>query len=99
MHGHVPIACRLLGVEKNGFFSGVSLGNKPEVFVYFESIQLVKRSGLADVQKYLSNKEPWEDYDICVFDESFGWFIGYTHNELRSIRWSGVKKAQRWWLS
>ena len=34
-----------------------------------------------EVLDYLKNKEPWEDYDICLFDDSLEWCVGITHND------------------
>jgi hypothetical protein len=30
---------------------------------------------------YLKSREPWEDYDICIFDSSFDWCLAISHED------------------
>lgn len=81
MATNVPLACRLMGAQTLGLYLDERLNGQMKVYLYFEYLNEVRRSTIASLEAYLSVKEPWEDYDICVFDERFKWFIGVTHND------------------
>jgi hypothetical protein len=81
MAANVPLACRFMGAQTPGLSLNARLNGEMEVFLYFENLNEVRKSTIASLAAYLSVKEPWEDYDICVFDDRFKWFIGVTHND------------------
>ncbi len=81
MATNVPLACRLMGAQTPGLSLDDRLTGEMEVYLYFENLNEVRQSTIANLEAYLSTKEPWEDYDICVFDDRFKWFIGVTHND------------------
>lgn len=81
MERNVPLACRLMGAQTPGLSLDYRLNGEMEVYLYFENLDEVRKSTIASLEVYLSAKKPWEDYDICVFDDKFKWFIGVTHND------------------
>ena len=84
MEAIVPMACRLLGeaeeasslIKNNQVFDDAL-----RVFALFENIDVLRKATFGEVRRYIDVKEPWEDYDILVFDESFEWYLGFTHND------------------
>ncbi len=81
MASNVPMACRLVGVDRIDLFEKSLLNSQMEVFAFFENVNEMRRTTVLELRNYLACKEPWEDYDICVFDESLDWFVGCSHSD------------------
>lgn len=81
MSSYVPIACRIKGEDRVGLFDDPLFNGKRFVYAFFENVDELYRTTIEDLRDYLECKEPWEDYDICVFDESLDWFVGCSHND------------------
>lgn len=81
MPDNVPTACTIDGVKNNGILSSQAFKSMKSVYVLFDSpFKLLRASG-SEVCSYVKNRNPWEDYDFCVFDESLKWAIGITHDD------------------
>jgi hypothetical protein len=51
------------------------------VLLYFEGGEL-RRAQMDDVCHYLDDQQPWEDWDLYVFDASMTWCIALTHPQI-----------------
>ena len=49
------------------------------IHVFFEGGREVYEADIADVRTYFAKKQPWEDYDIYLFDDEMSWCITITH--------------------
>ncbi|MDB6034853.1 MAG: hypothetical protein JWM16_5191 [Verrucomicrobiales bacterium] len=78
---NVPTACMLQGRKGGGIFQSPKFLGKKRVFFFLESASLLHSADPQAVVNYLAQREPWEDYDICLFDESYEWCVGLTHND------------------
>jgi hypothetical protein len=78
---NVPTACILGGRKVGSDFISEKLLNNSSIYFYIESAALLHSAEPQTVQAYLAKKEPWEDYDICLFDKSLDWCLGATHND------------------
>ena len=52
-----------------------------EVFVLFEHSADLRRTSVPQLLSFLKERQPWENTDICVFDDTFSWCVGLTHND------------------
>lgn len=93
MAADVPLACRLLGEETPRLCDVPIVNSGRIVFALFENTDELRRSTFDELCNYLDSKEPWEDYDILVFDESFDWFVGFTHNDTIRVAGKGLSHA------
>lgn len=85
MESIVPFACRLIGEESPDIFCQKLAETTRTVFTLFETVDELRTATFTEFCKYFAHREPWEDHDILLFDESFEWFIGISHNERVTI--------------
>ena len=79
---NLPTACTLDGRKCDlAVFEESFLKQSQQAYVYFENTSELYKATPAQLVAYLSKKEPWEDYDICIFDSGMKWCIGVTHND------------------
>ena len=78
---NLPIACVLRGSKDKDILQSPKLLGKHQILFFLESASLLYSTKPQAVLDYLSKRQPWEDYDLCVFDESLEWCIGITHND------------------
>jgi hypothetical protein len=78
---NIPTACLLQGEEVDEITAALPPKGDAAVFTFFENTSEVYCTTWAAVLQYLQKREPWEDYDICVFDESLDWCFGISHED------------------
>lgn len=78
---NVPTACTLTGRNERDYFNTPQFLDNKSVLFYLEAAQILNRTTATAVAHYLAVREPWEDYDVCLFDESMEWCVGITHND------------------
>jgi hypothetical protein len=78
---NLPTACLLVGEENNDVLKTSYFIAFEQLYVLFEYPQKLFKSSPIDIIKFVSSKQPWEDYDICIFPASLIWCIGITHND------------------
>lgn len=78
---NVPTACLLQGDKATNVFQSQKFLEKDRIFFYLESASLLYLAEPQTILHYLAGRQPWEDYDICLFDESLEWCVGITHND------------------
>ena len=66
-------------------FQSRSIADEAEVFLWFEGREL-RRTTMGDVRRYLAALEPWEDWDLYVFDPALSWSIALTHPQMGNQR-------------
>jgi hypothetical protein len=81
-NSNVPTACLIEGVDLTLDKVGSQFGNGRDVLAYFENTNELFQVFLGEFISYFTEKEPWEDYDICLFDRSFSWCVALTHEEI-----------------
>ncbi|MDR6536757.1 hypothetical protein [Variovorax soli] len=77
----LPIACRIEPLEQASelqehWFSGIQA-----VIAYMENYDLMIRTTVPAVLKFLGAREPWQDFDVCIFDDEMNWCAALTHND------------------
>ncbi len=78
---NLPTCCILEGIKNSlVLYSNKFLSYKKVYLLYEPSKQLYEVSP-PNFLDYLRIKQPWEDYNMCVFDEDMTWCIGVTHND------------------
>ena len=79
---NLPTACILQGRKLKDISNIPNLLRKPRIFFYLDPAPcFLYLTEPESVLNYLAKRQPWEDYDICLFDESLEWCIGITHND------------------
>lgn len=81
MPENVPTACTLDGEKDSGAIDSENFRSMKSLYVLFESPNELYIASGEEVFQFYDGLEPWEDYDFCVYDETFNWCIGVTHNE------------------
>jgi hypothetical protein len=77
---NLPTACLLEGRKARTVADLLLNFDDQEVFVYWDQGTALRRESFRVVSKFWATREPWEDYDFCVFPRSLDWCIGFTHN-------------------
>ena len=78
---NLPTACLLEGRKARTVADLLLNFDDQEVFVYWDQGTALRRESFRVVSKFWATREPWEDYDFCVFPRSLDWCIGFTHND------------------
>lgn len=78
---NVPTACVLDGRKDRDYLVKPAFQRRNSVLFYLESGRVLRRTTPAEAANYFAVREPWEDYDVCLFDESLEWCVGVTHND------------------
>jgi hypothetical protein len=50
-------------------------------YIYVERNRELFSGSIQVIFDFLEQQEPWEETDIIVFDESYDWFIAFTHED------------------
>ena len=77
---NLPTACLLKGREDKRYLHEPRFLQRKRLLFLLESAGILREVTPTDIMEYLEAREPWEDYDICLFDESLDWSVGITHN-------------------
>ena len=77
----VPTACILDGPERRDIFDADYFRSERATYFLFEHPRRLHSATARELKAYLQARQPWEDYDICVFPADLEWCIGLTHNE------------------
>lgn len=75
-----PLSCRMtspitLSAIELEWFQG-----EREVLVLLENYDAVIVASVDVFLRFWENREPWQCYDICLFERSMRWCICLTHN-------------------
>ena len=93
---NIPTACVLDGMLDAQVLTSREFKQRSKVYVFVEGAGIVFVAKPQEIIKYLSARQPWEDYDICLFDENMEWCIGLTHNPVAPhFRRVGGREAHR----
>src|ERR1043166_9605644 len=67
---NLPTACLLEGKRGSVLNEVGQFSDDDEVFVYYEAESALRRDSVGRVVAFWNSREPWEDYDFCVFPRS-----------------------------
>ncbi len=51
------------------------------MIVYVENYETMIRTTAPAVLQFLKAREPWQDFDVCIFDDEISWCVALTHND------------------
>jgi hypothetical protein len=51
------------------------------VVAFFENHGVMVHTSMDVLWPFLEAREPWEDIDICIFDQDIKWCLALTHND------------------
>ncbi len=77
----IPISCRIKPVWQSSQLEKSWFRNISKVVVYMENYDLMVLAEIDDVLRFLNSREPWQDFDVCIFDEDMTWCAALTHND------------------
>ena len=77
---NLPTACTLKGKELRRKDVLELFDKATDCYVYWDSNQELREESIERVMEFWMNREPWEDYDFCVFPKSLSFCLGFTHN-------------------
>jgi hypothetical protein len=78
---NLPTSCQLEGKKNNDILSSLKFLNYDKVFYYFDASNQLFEASPNELSEYFNKRQPWEDYDFCIFDPEMKWCIGITHND------------------
>ena len=78
--GNLPTACILVRATESNLNEVRGLAGSKEVVVCWDDVSLLRRCTFPEVESFIENRQPWEDYDFCVFPLDLSWCAGFTHN-------------------
>ena len=81
MPENVPTACTLAGLDGADMIASDEFRHKERLLVLFENPDELYVASGEQIFSYVSNRNPWEDYDLCIFDEAMTWCVGVTHDD------------------
>jgi len=84
---NIPTACLVDGeIVDATFIVSDAFSQVERVYFFVESGDALENETLhicapSEAFEYLQSKEPWEDYDICLFDNTLSWCFAISHND------------------
>lgn len=81
LSNNIPMACRLEGVRIGGDLSDIPVNQESKAYSLYENTGEIFLTTVKAMADYLKQRQPWEDYDICIFDISLNWCIGISHED------------------
>lgn len=77
----IPIACRIEPQKLSLQFEESWLPQSGKLFLYMENYDLMILAAAERVSRFLQQREPWQDFDVCIFDQEITWCAALTHND------------------
>lgn len=77
---NLPTSCTLKGLKGEKVFRSRKFLQYGHVYLYFDYTSQLLKTTPEEAVEYYKKKQPWEDYDFCIFDSELKWCIGVTHN-------------------
>ena len=82
---NIPTACLIKGSHDLKILSDPTFRARKNIYFYLESGDVRENDVLRicdalDLIQYVEQKEPWQDHDICAFDDTMAWCLAVTHN-------------------
>lgn len=59
----------------------INIKNLDCMYIYLERHKALFQGNIQIIIDFLEQQEPWEETDITVFDESYNWFMAFTHDD------------------
>lgn len=87
----IPFACQFHAVESFNSFDDDWFAGEETVVAFFENHNVMVLTEVKAVLSLLSQREPWQDWDVCLFNRSMTWCAAITHNdEVKFIRFAST---------
>ena len=83
------IWCNLLSVPRTiptEELQKLPLSPDTKVYYYGERDNEMVETSFAEICAFVDELEPWEEIDSEVFDDTFGWFIAITHEDISLVQ-------------
>ena len=77
----IPISCRIKPMQQGSQLNKAWFEKADSVVVYMENYEVMVRSTANTVLRFLNTREPWQDFDVCIFPEDVTWCAALTHND------------------
>ena len=77
----MPIACRIQAQRQSRHFEESWLPQVGKLFLYVENYNLMIITSAERISRFLQEREPWQDFDMCIFNEDITWCAALTHND------------------
>jgi len=71
-------------IDEGILFHPALMGQQP-LYIFFENGKKLYRANIEQIRVYFKEKEPWEDYDIYIFNDTMNWCIVFTHKLMYGI--------------
>ena len=86
-----PIACQVRAAESFASFQNEWFAGEDVVVAFFENYNVMVLTNVKAVLSLLSQREPWQDWDVCLFNLSVTWCASITHNdEVKFVRFAST---------
>lgn len=61
--------------------NNIVIPNHNDLYIYLERHKELFKGNLDMIFEFLNQQEPWEETDITMFNNSFEWFMAFTHED------------------
>jgi|GEM_PF-1513714 len=79
---NIPNACLIEGEPAQNFWESSEFLNRDRLFLFVENHPTILMTCMPrEVRVYFASKELWEDYDICIFDETMTFCYAASHED------------------
>ncbi len=78
---NLPTSCTINGKELKKEEVLDLFEEDSELYVHTDSGKGLRKDSLKRIMKYWIHRDPWEDYDFCVFPRDLSWCLAFTHND------------------
>lgn len=77
----VPISCQIKAMEVSSSLEQSWFVHETLIIAYFENYDVMVLTDARHVLEFLAQREPWQDFDVCLFDQEITWCAALTHND------------------
>lgn len=77
----MPIACRIRPMKDPGRLEASWFSHEKAVVVFLENDGVMVSTTVDALLLFLEKREPWQDFDMCIFDQGMTWCVALTHND------------------
>lgn len=77
----IPISCRIKPIKESRRLEAAWLPESKDIVAFMENYETMILTNANTLLPFLEKREPWQDFDVCIFDQEMTWCVALTHND------------------
>lgn len=77
----MPIACRIRPMKESSRLEESWFSRETVMVAFIENDCSMVLTTVDTLLSFLEKREPWQDFDMCIFDQEMTWCVALTHND------------------